>query len=188
MQKRLLDHYKRDDDGAYLIEIAIAKLEDFFDPYDPSTFYERDVNPYICHKIMEQIIIFPKDMKVRFLVHLPKKLRRLDVEAKLFNALRHHFEYELLDSDLHLQRRIQKGKMTFAVASMIFILAQSGSFLLKEYATFMPLRVLAEGLYIGGWVTMWHPIQTLLYEWLPLYENKRTYRRLISLDIKFNYL
>jgi hypothetical protein len=44
-------------------------------------------------------------------------------------------------------------------------------------------EILREGLLISGWVAMWRPIQILLYDWWPIQELKRTYRKIRSVDI-----
>jgi hypothetical protein len=180
----LLSHYKQDTDGAYFIEIAISTLEDFFDQLDPAPHDERDVEPRICQRIMEQIIVFPPKASVKFLIHIPKRLK--NKESVMRNALQHHFEHELLDSRLHLKRRLMKGRITFLAASMIFVTAMTLSSLLEQSDS-MLLYIVAEGLYIGGWVSLWHPIQTLLYEWLPLSQHEKTYKRLLDSAICFTY-
>ena len=50
--------------------------------------------------------------------------------------------------------------------------------LLTPYAGGTFLKILRESLTIGGWVSMWRPMQIFLYEWWPLARRGRIYRNL----------
>ncbi|MBU0461292.1 MAG: hypothetical protein KJ574_01765 [Nanoarchaeota archaeon] len=188
MEREILKHYKQDSDGKYLLEFAIKELDDFYDPLDPDSLHERDLNPAIVDRVLQEIIIFPHDAELRFLFHLPKKWKKHNVEKHLENAVRHTFKYNYLDVNIHLHRRMRKGKKIFVAASVIFIgLVSTAKIIESMAADSFAWIVIAEGLYIGGWVSLWRPIETLLYDWLPLKEEKKRYARLLHMDIKFVY-
>jgi hypothetical protein len=46
------------------------------------------------------------------------------------------------------------------------------------------VRVLGEGLVIGGWVAMWRPIEILLYDWWPLRREIALRERLRDLTVE----
>ena len=46
------------------------------------------------------------------------------------------------------------------------------------------MRVLGEGLVIGGWVAMWRPIEILLYDWWPLRREIALRERLKDLTVE----
>jgi len=48
-------------------------------------------------------------------------------------------------------------------------------------------NLLSEGFAIGAWVSLWHPFQTLFFDWLPLYEEKKKYSRLRDMKLSFKY-
>jgi hypothetical protein len=46
------------------------------------------------------------------------------------------------------------------------------------------IRVIGEGLIIGGWVAMWRPIEILLYDWWPLRREIGELERLRDLRVE----
>ncbi|MEX1046998.1 MAG: hypothetical protein WD050_06335 [Actinomycetota bacterium] len=44
-------------------------------------------------------------------------------------------------------------------------------------------RLLVEGSSIVGWVGMWQPLQSLLYDWWPAYRDNKIYGRLLDMDL-----
>ena len=56
----------------------------------------------------------------------------------------------------------------------------------SAYATQSPiLHMPAEGFFVGAWVSLWHPVEMLFYEWLPLYEEERKYARLLTMPVEY---
>ncbi len=41
----------------------------------------------------------------------------------------------------------------------------------------------SEGFLIAGWVSLWYPIEVLLYEWWPYSRENRIYERIMNMDI-----
>jgi hypothetical protein len=44
-------------------------------------------------------------------------------------------------------------------------------------------QVIRESLTIGGWVAMWHPLETCLYRWWPLRRTGRIFRKLSTMPV-----
>ncbi|MFN8376856.1 MAG: hypothetical protein U0694_28785, partial [Anaerolineae bacterium] len=42
---------------------------------------------------------------------------------------------------------------------------------------------LSEGLIIAGWVSMWYPLEVLLYEWWPGYRDHQIYAYISRMDV-----
>lgn len=185
MEKLLLSHYRKDGDF-YCIDVAIDDLEDLFSKHDPSFLHERDLQSALAKYITDQLVVFPKHSKVRIVFHLPKRFKRIEDDIR--RAFRHHFEFEYLDSELHMKRRLRKAKHILFFAVMIFVVLMGSSYVMDHYLPdFWVWKLLAEGLFVGSWVAMWHPIEMLLYEWLPLEDGKRMYKHLMETEISFNY-
>jgi hypothetical protein len=47
--------------------------------------------------------------------------------------------------------------------------------------------MLKEGLIIIGWVSMWRPMELLLFDWLPIYDKLRLLRKLLSTEIDIQF-
>jgi hypothetical protein len=44
--------------------------------------------------------------------------------------------------------------------------------------------IIKEGLTIAGWVAMWRPLEIYLYDWWPLYEERRQLDRLARIRVR----
>lgn len=188
MEKKLLNHYRKDAKGNYLLEIKVSRIADLFSLHDPSPLHNRDLNAKIADVIQTQLKIFPDNVPIKLMVYIPYKIKNKLGSRKVINAIKHHFEYDYIDACLHLKRRIQKAKKTFFLAGSFFVVLMSTSLLMHR---FLPenivTNILAEGLFVGAWVSMWHPLETLLYEWIPLFEDKKKFSKIIAMDIGIKY-
>jgi hypothetical protein len=46
-------------------------------------------------------------------------------------------------------------------------------------------EILRESLIIGGWVAMWRPLETFLYDWWPVRDEARLFDRLSAMPVTF---
>jgi hypothetical protein len=44
--------------------------------------------------------------------------------------------------------------------------------------------IASESLVIFGWVAMWRPAETFLYDWLPITRRRRLFRRLAEAEVE----
>jgi hypothetical protein len=50
-----------------------------------------------------------------------------------------------------------------------------------------PLGILREGVVIFGWVSIWKPIELILFDWYPLFEKLRVYKKLLGTEIDIRF-
>ena len=43
-------------------------------------------------------------------------------------------------------------------------------------------------LFIGGWVSMWRPLEIFLYDWWPIREEARLSDRLAAMPVRIKYM
>lgn len=188
MNHHLLERYRKDGQDRYIIDMFVSDLPDLFSKYDPSPLHRRNLNPLAMAHIMHELVVFPHSAQVAMTVHLPKKLRGKIAEKDVAQAIRNYFKFKLLDSELHMQRRIVKGRNFLIVASVFFLAAVLlATFLTAASPGNMLLSVLSQGLIVGGWVSLWYPIEIILYDWWPIYDERTRYSKLLSMEIGFNY-
>jgi hypothetical protein len=185
--EKIFGHYRKSADGCYIIDLMVPTLDKLYNSYDPSPLHQREIDPAVMKMILSQVVVFPLSSDFELHLHMPRSMKRKRFEWQIEHALRNHFEYELLESELHLKRRIQKGLKTFRYSGSIFISFFVTSYLLGSFDNVF-VNMLSEGMAVGSWVSLWHPIQTLLYSWLPLYEDKKKFSKLLDVKIRFNYV
>ena len=74
----------------------------------------------------------------------------------------------------------------------IGLLALAGAIALGDFlATLMKGsrigEILRESLTIGGWVSMWRPLEVFLYDWWPIRNEARLSDRLASMPVRIRY-
>jgi len=66
------------------------------------------------------------------------------------------------------------------LAICLFLSALFGKVVLPSE---FPIRYLSEGLLIFGWVSLWRPIEILVYDWWPYARNNRIYENIMDMEI-----
>ena len=49
-------------------------------------------------------------------------------------------------------------------------------------------EIARESLTIGGWVSMWRPLEVFLYDWLPIRNEARLSDRLAAMPVRIRYM
>jgi hypothetical protein len=87
-------------------------------------------------------------------------------------------EKELLSLRWRGLRALQGGSLFLAACLVLSALV--------ENATFLPeflIHFFSEGLIIAGWVSLWHPIEILLYEWWPYWRENRLLQHIMEMEM-----
>lgn len=71
-----------------------------------------------------------------------------------------------------------EGRSSLVIGLGFMALCLFGAELLSVTSSSAFLKLIKETLLIGGWVAMWRPLQTFLYDWWPIARRRRIYRGL----------
>jgi hypothetical protein len=111
---------------------------------------------------------------------LPANQLTPDIEAKTLEAIRHYCTVQLrwVENEQRAVRRLGMQKLQiglFFLATCLFLSAfwSQVGFLPEFLQTF-----LVEGFIIVGWVSLWHPVEILLYEWWPHRRDAQHYKHI----------
>jgi hypothetical protein len=158
-----------------------------FDVRDPAPFRERDLDDelveYLVSSAEEFSLRVPLSISIRILEHPDPGL---DADA-IVQAIVAHFTYE---ADLKRKRltRVLKTGQAFLAVGLVSLFICLGLAELSQKIPYQKLRpILREGLLICGWVAMWRPIELVLYDWWPLLERIRLYRKLTTTPLRVVY-
>ena len=162
------------------IELRITEISQLFHTLDPFPFRDKDLD-----KDAEEFIVgwareTPTDRPLRIVVHLPEAQARTPSATMLPEALSRYFGYraQVASRDLAELFRIGRRTLLIGLAVLCFstIAAQFAVHLTPD-----PLGSLAqESLTIFGWVANWRPLETFLYDWLPILRRRDLLRRLAA--------
>ncbi|WP_448204858.1 hypothetical protein [Azospirillum sp. sgz302134] len=168
------------------IEIRLCDLSQLFRSLDPSPFREgnltADAEEYFLSKAKEQ----PEDRPVRIVIHLPHGTLSRGPSFDIAAALTGHFA---ACAAAEAKRRHESVRIWRQAALIGFVMLSVCLFLAWQISHHFPARpmtrILQESFVILGWVSVWKPIETFLYELLPSRQHQRRHRllRLSSAEV-----
>ncbi len=153
----------------HAIDIRIGAVEQLFDNRDPAPFRERDLDP----DLVEYLIDAAEDLapsgpfRIVFWFTGPKPPE--DVAP----AFRAHFEYELERLERHRRRQRRTGTVALILGAGLLVALLSVAQLLARFPGGSVREAIREGLVILSWVALWRPVDTLIYDWLPVRRQRR---------------
>jgi len=171
--------------GRNVIEIRVKQAQQLFDAIDPAPFRERDLDDDFA----DYLISSSKE----FALHTPL---RLDIfidepEGNITNdtikeSILSYFKFKLDRQKLELKTFLKRTPIFLFIGLVILILCLLVSKSLVEKnqeADLTYFSILKEGITIFGWVSLWKPIELLLFDWYPIYETQRFYKRLTEIEV-----
>lgn len=178
-----VQRYRREGD-AHIIEIGLKSLTQLFNSLDPSPFHEKDLDADAEDYIVGAAREISPHAPLKLVFFLPPDHFEQPGTADIERSIHNYFEYrrEMAARDLRYMFRLGR------TSSMVGIAFLATCVMLRQLALAVlapPLdHIAAEGLLIAGWVAMWRPIQTFLYDWWPLRATVRIYAKLATAPIE----
>ena len=166
-----------------LIEIALRNVSQLFNSFDPSPFHEKDLDTDAENYIVGAAREISSRVPVKLVLYLPPDHFEQPGTTDLERSIQNYFEYRQAMAARDLGYMFRLGR-TSLVIGLGFL---AGCVVLRQLAPMLEQpfdHVVAEGLLIAGWVAMWRPIQTFLYDWWPLRATVRIYGRLAAAPVE----
>jgi hypothetical protein len=164
------------------IEVRLQKLAQLFNSMDPSPFHERDLDADAEEFIVSWARELPKHTRVELLVKI-KEVPRADRAANLEEAVRHYFRDRAALKQREYRQLLRQGRTSLCIG-LVFLAACFGiSELVDQLGYLTVASIIKESLTIGGWVAMWRPLETYLYDWWPLRDEWRLLERLSQMKV-----
>ncbi len=125
--------------------------------------------------------------QMRLVLLLPPEKIEPHLEEKVQSGIKRFCTLKIEDNNnkLKLLRQMWWRSTLNGVlflAACIFLANLSGG----DWLPFLPpllKPVLTEGFTIIGWVGLWHPVETLLYDWIPIVRENDVYQLIRAMDI-----
>jgi len=170
-----------------LIEIKIKKIGQLFNSLDPSPFLEKALDADAFDYIVSSVSEHPLKTKHKIVLYLPKKHRKGISEIEIKRAIHNYFEYKKILAERGIRLKLKEGQFSFLVGITFLVTCMLFSEYVHSNTDTLLAGIAAEGLMIGGWVAMWKPISDILYEWWPIWKEKKIYHKISEMDIEFKY-
>ena len=167
-----------------VIELRIGELRQLFNAIDPSPFRERDLDQNAEAFIVGLARDIPRKARLGMLVYLDHPVAPEEPDV-VRDAVRAFFSQRANGSRQRLRQLLRVGRTSMIIGIMIL----TGSIALGSLiASALPGRpiaeILRESFLIGGWVAMWRPLETFLYDWWPIRAEAELFDRLSAMPVR----
>jgi hypothetical protein len=171
-----------------VIEVHVGELRQLFDAIDPSPFRDRDLDPKAEEFIVGWAKDLPRGASLALVVDLDREAGLPDEAAVLRDAIHEFFRHRAQTYRQRLRELFQVGRTSLVIG----LAALAGAIALGDFlATLMKGNrvgeILRESLTIGGWVSMWRPLEVFLYDWWPIRNEARLSDRLAAMPVRIRY-
>jgi len=166
------------------IAIRVRSIAQLFNSFDPSPFYEQDLDDNAEEHIVGWARELPRDARFAIVVHLPPEAAATPEAAALPAAFAHYFT-ERAQAFAREQRELFRiGRYSLAIGIVVLALCLAASQLLAPLIPNPTLsRVGEESLILLGWVANWRPIEIYLYDWWPIRRRRQLFLRIAAAEV-----
>lgn len=170
-----------------VIELRIGELRQLFNAIDPSPFRERDLDQNAEAFIVGWAREMPRKSRLGMLVYLDRPIAPEEPDV-VRDAVRAFFSRRANGSRQRLRQLLRVGRTSLIIG--ITLLAGSialGSLIASTLPGWPITEILRESFLIGGWVAMWRPLETFLYDWWPIRAEAALFDRLSAMPVRVVY-
>jgi hypothetical protein len=177
----------RTDGGYVLIEMELDSLLQFFNTFDPSPFYKKDIDD----DAEEYIVSAAREINVRdpikLVIHLPPEEAAREDSGDIQEAIHNYFAYRTSAAQRELRLEFQQGRLSLIIGLAFLTACSVLRYLLSLFESNTVLaEIVGEGLLISGWVAMWRPFQIFLYDWWPIRKKIKVMRKLTQMEVEIH--
>lgn len=169
-----------------MIELHFREVGRLFDSLDPSPLQERDINRQVEEYIVDSAADIPRRVPMTLVIYIDEPADVPELDRKIAAAVRLHFAGQAQSLRRALRRLLRRGLVSLLIGLGVLV-----AFFLTSRAVAQSVRepgplvtLLRESLVIGGWVAMWKPLETFLYDWWPIVIDRRIRDRLTTIEVR----
>ena len=186
----MTEHPHSGDDVAHcsIIEVHLEEMSQLFDSMDPSPFHKKDLDPDAAEYIVASAQDLPSRARIALVLHLDQPPGHPDEGRIVGDAVREYFLRESTYARRRLQRLLGRGWISLAIGVAFLTASFVASASVTRFAAEALRPLVRESLVIGGWVAMWRPLETFLYDWWPIVGERRLADRLSRMAVRVIYM
>lgn len=172
-----------------VIEVHVGELRQLFNSIDPSPFRNKDLDREAEDFIVGWAKDLPRDVALALVVDLDREAGLPDEAAVLRDAVHEFFRQRAEAYRRRLRELLRRGRTSLLIGLTVLAAAIAlGDFLATLMKASRIGEILRESLTIGGWVSMWRPLEIFLYDWWPIRTEAQLSDRLATMPVRIRYL
>src|SRR6516162_6782387 len=171
-----------------VIEVHVGELRQLFNAIDPSPFRDKDLDPKAEEFIVGWARDLPRDASLALVVDLDRPAGLPDEAAILRDAIHEFFSHRAQAYRQRLRELFRVGRTSLLIGLVALATAIAvGDFISGLMKGSRIGEIVRESLTIGGWVSMWRPLEVFLYDWWPIRNEGRLSDRLAAMPVRIRY-
>jgi hypothetical protein len=172
-----------------VIEVHVVELRQLFNAIDPSPFRDKDLDPKAEEFIVGWARDLPRDASLALVVDLDRPAGLPDEAAILRDAIHEFFSHRAQAYRQRLRELFRVGRTSLLIGLVALATAIAvGDFISGLMKGGRIGEIVRESLTIGGWVSMWRPLEVFLYDWWPIRNEARLSDRLAAMPVRIRYM
>lgn len=183
MKKEILERYEHTPDGEIIIDISAKRAEDLYSNFDKkSHFLKKDLNQDLVEYLIDSATeIEGEEFIIRFNFEADVES---EVTSRVSNSVNRFFTYLQEHEHRKMKDMLRKSIILFVVGVIIAGISvfMNQSELMEKSIAF---AVVAEGLTVAAWVSLWESLATFLIRWMPYKKKILLYEHIANAKIIF---
>lgn len=166
------------------LELRVREIGQLFNSMDPTPFHNKDLDHEAEAFIETWALGLPPRSRLQITIHLEHLPAEGDPSALMTDAIHSYFGYKagLLHDDL--KRLLKQGRVSLLIGLTFVTVCLIAADAIGKFGTGTAFTIARESLTIVGWVAMWRPLQTFLYDWWPLARRIRVCKTLMHAHVR----
>ncbi|MDD2790420.1 MAG: hypothetical protein PHU40_07120 [Sulfurimonas sp.] len=185
MKKEILERYEQSEDGAFIIDVSTQRVEDLYNDFDKrSHFLKKDLSEDLVAYLVESVSEIGKN---RFIIQFNFETQEADASlSRVQNSIENFFIY-MQELEYRKMRTMMRSSFIFLLIGIVLatlsILLNQSEFAKESVTT----AVIAEGLTVAAWVSLWEALATFLIKWMPLKKKIALFKNITNAAIRFTF-
>lgn len=185
MRKKIVERYELTKDGEIIIDVSAQSIEDLYDEFDKRAhFLKKDLNHHLVEYLIESVFEIEKEsFVIQFNFESPSPF---DSASRLKNSVYNFFIY-LQELESRKMKEMIRASSIFLIIGLVIAtisVLMNQSDIIKTNIAF---AVVAEGLTVAAWVSLWESLATFLIKWMPYKKKIALFGKIANAKIEFNF-
>lgn len=160
------------------LELRVSELVQMFNSLDPTPFLNKDLDRSAEAYIENWALGLPPNSRLHITIHVARLPVEGNATVLMTEALHNHFAYK---ADLvrgELGQLLKRGRASLIIGLSFVTVCLIAADAIAQTDASSVSTIARESLTIIGWVAMWRPVETFLYDWWPLVRRIHVYKNL----------
>lgn len=169
--------------GKETIQIRVNSPLQLFDSRDPAPFRDRDLDDDFTDYLISCADEVPNKAPLLIEIIISKSQPDIRSEA-IVEAIQNYFQYQIELKKSQFAKMFRMARLFLFVGMFVLALCLGLSQLTKHIPNEIFSTTFREGIVIFGWVSMWKPLELLLFDWYPIYDRIQLLKRILAAEIQ----